>query len=187
MQIIEFSGISKSGKSALVKRLARFLSERGRVVIAEKGFRHCPFKNRDSVYYQQVWTVFSMINNLLELLNSDSPPDYIIMDRGFWDMRMFIEYFKNEDKITAGEYKYLCYVIGPYLEYVDKLVCIVTPPGVSIKRQRKEGISSRFSVKELEEINKITNKVLGKRERIELDGAKSLNELQSLLEREFDG
>jgi len=186
MKIIEFSGISKSGKSALVKRLARFLSERKRVVIANEGFRHCPFKNRDSTYHQQVWTVFSMINNLLKLLSSDSPPDYIIMDRGLWDVRIFIEYFNKEGKITTKEYKYLCYVIGPYLDYVDKLVWIITPPEVSIGRQHEEGINPRFSVSELEKISNITRKVLGKRERIELNGAKSLDELQSLLEREFD-
>ena len=176
MQVIEFTGTPKSGKTALIKRLVKHFENNGAFAIYD-GFRTCPFRESEGAYYEkQLWTIVSVVKKILEYKNSRDKPKYLFIDRGLFDQRIFLEFLKNKGAIDKKQHSQLLRILNPLLPPINKVINFTTDPKTSHKRQLEGNKKPRFSLNEVDRLNKIAFQVLPK-DTIQLDGSKTKEEL----------
>lgn len=179
MRVIEFTGSPKSGKSALINRLYEALSENLLVKIINNGFRNCPFRDDDNaVYHQQLWSTFSIANSLLESFHEIQKPDIMLIDRGFWDRSIWIEYLYGEGELSKNEYNFLIETVGGLLPTIDLVFNIIIPGSESVNRQSVYGRKSRQNPDTLDKWNEMSKKIVINENGVLLDGRRSKDDLQ---------
>ncbi len=178
MKIIEFTGTSKSGKSALIKKLDFYLKEKGMVSeIINEGFRSCSFKDRkDCVFDQQLWTVFTLGNRILKVVNSDIKLDYLFLDRGFWDRLVYIEFYRIKKVIRNHDYNFLLIILKRFLPSIDQVFFLILKPEISRERNLLRGKVSLFNIEEIAILNDLYSRYLPSNSVI-LDGENKLDDL----------
>jgi len=174
MKIIEFTGTPKSGKTSLINLL---LEKEPKTENITLGFRNCPFKEREGKEFeQQLWVIFGLAKEILEMKNKTDTPYVLIIDRGLWDRRIMIEYLFLKGKVTTSQYNFLLFIIEGLIYLIDKVFVFITPPEISMKRQIEyTKTKGKFNTEEINLLNKLYLKIIPSKIRVVLDGSEKKN------------
>lgn len=133
MEIIEFAGMPKSGKTTTIEIAESYLKREGKKVrIIYEGARVSPLDKNDRFMYNS-WSFHNTVNRILEARLDNY--EFILIDRGIFDHIAFAR---------AIEPLCLDYEFWPVLKYYrmfeyleDKLFLFMLKPEEAIRREKK--------------------------------------------------
>lgn len=132
-KIIEFSGVFGAGKSTQVAKLKKFLTNRGYRVITftERSIKF------DNDFFNYNRGVLERLNQKLALFKK-SRADYLLLDRGYFDLKIWLEIREKLGHITHSQKKELLKKLPVAKAVPAKLIYMMTDIKTAIQRRKKD-------------------------------------------------
>jgi thymidylate kinase len=161
MQVIEFLGMPRAGKTTALEVMESYMKKEGaKVRTIYEGARICPLEKSDRYNYNS-WSFHNTINRILE--SRLDGYDFILIDRGILDHMAFlnvIDGYIDKDKGSTFDY------YKNFLKLQDKEIFFDANPDTAIKRECKhkpsEVVGSVFKIEFLKKLRDSYNEVINK-------------------------
>jgi len=136
MNIVEFAGMPKAGKSTQIELLETYLKhERGlKIRIVYEGARICPLEKTDRFLFNS-WSFNNTINRVMEVKNQSF--DFVLIDRGVQDHICFTKALYDAGQITFQQYEAQLGYFEQFLFLEDEVLIFLIDPEESMRREYK--------------------------------------------------
>ncbi len=146
--IFEFSGSPKSGKSSVIGLIALFLKRVGfRVSTPPEGASiETPPDMKEDLLAFNTWCGCYAVQNILVRCHEGDPYDVLILDRGLFDLVVWLQYLNAKDGSLSTE---LCKTLqsfaiaSPWKDRESAVFLFTADPETSLQRERRSQLTSR--------------------------------------------
>lgn len=183
MQIIEFLGMPRAGKTTQICLLREFLEDKGYKVgvIEDRGRGHSvATPPHESLAYVTVLSAIALDEYFLH-----KNMDFLLVDRGFNDVAAWAELYSTLGAITKKEQEALVTIYERFAMHVSLTLNFEVDPGISIARHqtsRKHQIVDEIGMQEslLAELSKAYKRVTPKMNNcVNINGHRSVDEIHN--------
>ena len=141
--IIEFAGLPNAGKTTLIHSLEDALRDSFKVAHFQEAAELVPNYIPKKTWDRNTWTTFKALQDLVTAKHMDA--DIVLMDRSYWDARLWIEYMNTHNMCLPSEYNamstILNYAVDSFGFQPDYLFLLDVDVKVSLQRRAaQEGL-----------------------------------------------
>ena len=136
MEVVEFMGMPKAGKSTQVELTETFLKhqKKARIRNIYEGARICPLDKSERFLYN-AWSFHSTVNKLIEARISNF--DYILLDRGVYDHIAFTHALYRSEQINEKQFEAQVKYFQEFTSLEDFVLVFMLEPEEVINRENK--------------------------------------------------
>lgn len=134
--VLEITGTPKAGKSSTIRRLATFFKDCGwRVHVVRERAELCPLPMKGHFFFN-TWTTSNMLCEVLEVV--DGPFDLVVLDRGFLDALVWLEFQRAQRQVTDEEAsRFSAFVLlDRWRQLVDATALLLVDPEKALEREQ---------------------------------------------------
>lgn len=137
--VVEFAGTPRAGKTTTLGGLKRLLEDRRglRVEVVDEQARCCPVPDKVNPDFNR-WTFSRTLTGIVEARYSGA--DVVLVDRGLFDGRTWMEWFRCHGKLAADRHEATDqYLRTEARSLIDLVIVMTVEPREALKREQTGG------------------------------------------------